>query len=666
MEQIAELQNKGHECILVSSGAIAYGKQLLSQELMMGTSMRDTLKSQHNMKEEIRNIMVSGYKKPNAAVGQSGMQALYETMFRNYGIIVAQVLVTKPDFYNKETCKELFQTISELLQLNIIPIINTNDAVTGILSTNDERIESDGKIPITDNDALAARISVEIGADLSIMMSDIDGVYKKPPNSKNDDNRILYTFIPSDLEMVKFGEKSNVGTGGMESKVRSAMWAVEHGTSVVICNGTKNTRNNIRKVIAGDRIGTFFSLDTLENFGQPVEVLAQRARTGSRTLQLLCPSERATVISTIADDLLKRKNEILAINQLDLDKATADGIKGPMYDRLVLTSSKLESLAKGIHQISERSHENVGRTLRRTKISDTLSLVQKTVPIGVLMVIFESRPDVLPQVASLAIASANGLLLKGGSEATNSNGIMLSIVKSALEKFDCADAISMVSTREAIGDLLNMENSNIIDLIIPRGSGELVKSIKQQSKMIPVLGHADGVCHVYVDQYADPQKTTDIIVDSKTDYPAACNAAETLLFHKECLNNGLLGIAIKNLKARGVELYSGPNLASEMTFAPPETNNLKLEYGDMACTVELVSSVNDAIEHIHQYGSSHTDVIITEDKETMDKFLKSVDSACVFANCSSRMSDGYRLGLGMLTFYFSMNSNPIISPFNKN
>ena len=203
-----------------------------------------------------------------------------------------------------------------------------------------------------------------------------------------------------------------------------------------------------------------------------------------------------------------------------------------------------------------------------------------------------------------------------------------------------------MSTREAIGDLLNMENSNIIDLIIPRGSGELVKSIKQKSKMIPVLGHADGVCHVYVDQYADPQKTADIIVDSKTDYPAACNAAETLLFHKECLNNGLLDIAIRNLKERGVELYSGPNLASELTFGPPETSNLKWEYGDMACTVEVVSSVNEAIDHIHQYGSSHTDVIITEDKETMDTFLKSVDSACVFSNCSSRMSDGYRLGLG--------------------
>ena len=203
-----------------------------------------------------------------------------------------------------------------------------------------------------------------------------------------------------------------------------------------------------------------------------------------------------------------------------------------------------------------------------------------------------------------------------------------------------------VSTREAIGDLLNMENSNSIDLIIPRGSGELVKSIKQKSKMIPVLGHADGVCHIFVDQYANADKAIEIIIDSKTDYPAACNAAETLLFHNECINNGLLDAVIKRLKSLGVEMYSGPNLAARLTFGPPVTDNLKYEYGELACTVEVVSSLEDAIRHIHQYGSSHTDVIITEDKNTMETFLNSVDSACVFANCSSRMSDGYRLGLG--------------------
>ena len=191
-----------------------------------------------------------------------------------------------------------------------------------------------------------------------------------------------------------------------------------------------------------------------------------------------------------------------------------------------------------------------------------------------------------------------------------------------------------------------MQNSSCVDLIIPRGSGQLVRSIKEQSKMIPVLGHADGVCHVYIDQFADASMAVDVVLDSKTDYPAACNAAETILFHEKCMNNGLLDVVIKNLKGCGVSIYSGPSLASKLTFGPPETDNLKHEYSDLACTVEVVSSAQAAIDHIHKYGSGHTDAIITEDKEVMVTFMNAVDSACVFANCSTRMSDGYRLGLG--------------------
>jgi len=191
-----------------------------------------------------------------------------------------------------------------------------------------------------------------------------------------------------------------------------------------------------------------------------------------------------------------------------------------------------------------------------------------------------------------------------------------------------------------------MGTAKYIDLIIPRGSGQLVKSIKEQSKMIPVLGHADGVCHVYIDQTANCDQAVEIVLDSKTDYPAACNAAETLLFHEDCITNGVFDTILQELKKAGVDIYSGPRLGSTLTFGPPKAENLKHEYGDLACTVEIVSSLQEAIDHIHKYGSSHTDVIVTEDREAMTTFLDAVDSACVFANCSSRMSDGYRLGLG--------------------
>merc|ERR1719334_2060932 len=400
--------------------------------------------------------------------------------------------------------------------------------------------------------------------------------------------------------------------------------------------------NTIRSIMAGNAIGTMFT--PLDVAGTSVEVLAKNSRTGSRRLCGLEPEERADIIRHLADALIERQEELLRVNALDLRLARSRGVTGPLFDRLALSRAKLESLSTGLMQIASSSFDNVNRVVRRTQISESLEVVQKTVPIGVLMVIFESRPDALPQVASLAIASANGLLLKGGKEAKNTNEALMRIVKEALGNYGCADAISMVSTREAIGDLLKMDQ--YIDLIIPRGSGELVKSIKEQSKLIPVLGHAEGICHVYLDKSADIDKAVKIVLDSKTDYPSACNAMETLLVHEELLHNGQFDQVCTSLKQAGVSIYAGPSLSHKLTFGPPEAAKLKHEYGDLGCTIEIVKSVYDAIDHIHRYGSSHTDVIVSEDSDAVETFQDSVDSACVFANCSSRMADGFRLGLG--------------------
>ena len=245
--------------------------------------------------------------------------------------------------------------------------------------------------------------------------------------------------------------------------------------------------------------------------------------------------ERAEAIRHLSDSLLTHQSEIMEANNQDLANAKANGVVGPMFDRLALSSSKLESLCIGLNQIADASYGNVGRVLKRTQISDSLEVVQKTVPIGVLMVIFESRPDALPQIASLAIASANGLLLKGGKEATNSNRVLMRLVNEALGRYGCADAITLVSGRNEVSELLKLDE--YIDLIIPRGSNELVRSIKERSKSIPVLGHADGICHVYLDADCDVEKAIKIVVDAKTDYPAACNAMETLLIHESLIDN---------------------------------------------------------------------------------------------------------------------------------
>lgn len=314
---------------------------------------------------------------------------------------------------------------------------------------------------------------------------------------------------------------------------------------------------------------------------------------------------------------------ILKANSEDLETAVNNNLAKPLLSRLTLDEAKLKSLAVGLKQIADSSLQNVGRVVRRTKLAEGLDLTQVTVPIGVLLVIFESRPDSLPQVAALAIASGNGLLLKGGKEAINSNKALMELVKEALSIVGCSNAIALISTREEISDLLCMEKH--IDLIIPRGSSELVRHIQKQSQHIPVLGHAEGICHVYVDKAADLNKALKIVRDAKCDYPAACNAMETLLIHEDLVKNGTFFLDVCNmLKHENVKINAGPKLTELLVFGPPPAKTMKHEYGSLECCIEVVKNTEDAMEHIHKFGSSHTDVIITEDgKYLSDRFFNS-------------------------------------------
>ncbi|XP_066997087.1 delta-1-pyrroline-5-carboxylate synthase isoform X4 [Anabrus simplex] len=635
VEQVAECQIEGRECIMVTSGAVAFGKQKLTQELLMSLSMRETLSPKDHTREDAGTLLEP---RAAAAVGQSGLMSLYDAMFAQYGVKLAQVLVTKPDFYNEETRRNLFSTLSELISLNIVPIINTNDAVSPPPQADEDLA---GVISIKDNDSLAAMLAAEVQADLLILMSDVDGMYTCPPSQEGA--RLIPTYTPDLGQTIQFGQKSRVGTGGMDSKVKAATWALDHGVSVVICNGMQEKA--IKTILAGRKIGTFFTDSSPTGGAPPVDVLAENARVGSRQLQGLAPEQRAACISTLADLLISKQSDILEANAKDMSEATKSGLAKPLLSRLSLTPAKLKSLAAGLHQIAETSHQNVNRVLRRTRLASGLELTQITVPIGVLLVIFESRPDCLPQVAALAISSANGLLLKGGKEASNSNKALMELVTEALRSVDAKNAISLVSTREEITDLLSMDQH--IDLIIPRGSSELVRSIQERSQHIPVLGHAEGICHVYVDSQADLQKALKIVRDSKCDYPAACNAMETLLIHEDLLKNGSFFIDVCSmLKEEGVSIFAGPNLSTQLTFGPPPAKSLRTEYGALECAIEIVKDTQAAIDHIHTYGSGHTDVIVTENGHTASEFLRQVDSACVFHNASSRFADGYRFGLG--------------------
>jgi delta-1-pyrroline-5-carboxylate synthetase len=542
-----------------------------------------------------------------AAVGQSGLMSLYDAMFAQYGVKIAQVLVTKPDFYNEETRRNLFSTLSELISLNIVPIINTNDAVSPPPQVDEPIGGKAGKkgISIKDNDSLAAMLAAEVQSDLLILMSDVDGIYNKPPWEEGA--RFLHTFTSDLRHTIEFGQKSKVGTGGMDSKVNAATWALDRGVSVVICNGMQEKA--IKTILSGRKVGTFFTDSSLGG-SVPTEVVAENARSGGRLLQTLTPEQRASCVHTLADLLLSKQSEILDANAKDLSEATKSGLAKPLLSRLSLTPAKFRNLAVGLKQIADSSHNNVGRVLRRTKLADGLDLTQITVPIGVLLVIFESRPDSLPQVAALAIASANGLLLKGGKEAAHSNRALMDLVKEALATVGATNAISLVSTREEIGDLLSMEQH--IDLIIPRGSSDLVRNIQSQSQHIPVMGHAEGICHVYVDKDADLNKALKIIRDSKCDYPAACNAMETLLIHEDLMQGDFFSDICNMLKHESVKINAGPVLNKILTFGPPLAKTMKYEYGALECCVEVVKSMEEAVNHIHTYGSGHTEVIVTE------------------------------------------------------
>ena len=374
--------------------------------------------------------------------------------------------------------------------------------------------------------------------------------------------------------------------------------------------------------------------------------MAIAARTEARKLQALPYSERQAVLLGVAQALLDEKDTILAANALDLAIAEKSKTALPLVKRLKLTEEKLATLAAGIRQIASLE-DPLGVVKSKRELADGLILSQITVPIGVLMIIFESRPDSMPQISALALASSNGLILKGGKEAAHSNAALHGVIGNAIEKASegkvSRDIIGLVTNRGVVADMLALDD--VIDLVIPRGGNELVSYIKANTR-IPVLGHADGICHVYVDESASSDAACKVVVDAKTDYPSACNAMETLLLHSATLRNGVAMDVLMKLRKAGVKCLGGPK-AMKMGLCDVAADKLKCEYGDMTCMVEVVENLDQAIEWIHLYGSGHTESIVCSDESPVgEEFLRRVDAACVFKNASTRFADGFRFGLG--------------------
>ena len=361
-------------------------------------------------------------------------------------------------------------------------------------------------------------------------------------------------------------------------------------------------------------------------------------RKGARRISSSGDEERKRLLMSIAGALDSSRERIREANDADLKAAEDKGLQPSLMKRLAFTEEKIDSSIQGLKELCSLP-DPIGRVLEKRELDPGFILERVSFPIGVIAMIFEARPDALVQIAGLALRSGNAVVLKGGSEARNTNRVLVDIISEAAGK----DWILGVESHEDVSILLGMDR--YIDLVIPRGSNAFVRYVMEHTR-IPVIGHADGICSVYIDSSADYDKAIRIAVDSKTQYPAACNAAETFLVHESAAPVFLPKLNAEFAKL-GVKVHADGKAIAYMdgaVTAVPE--DFDTEFLALECAVKVVSSIDEAIEHIAEHSSHHTDAIVTESEDAKRRFFQDVDSADVFCNCSTRFADGFRFGLG--------------------
>ena len=369
---------------------------------------------------------------------------------------------------------------------------------------------------------------------------------------------------------------------------------------------------------------------------------AEKVRLASIKISQTENQNRIKALNFMADYLEKNSKEILEANNADYSSAEKKGISRALLSRLKLSKSKLNSGIEGVRKVGDLA-DPVNQVQIKRELAKGLILERKTVPIGVLGVIFESRPDAVMQISSLAIRSGNGVMLKGGSEANLTNTSIVKALQEGLNESGLdKNAICLLTSRKDSMAMLNLEK--YINLIIPRGSNELVKFIQENTR-IPVLGHADGICHLFIDIEANLEMALSVALDSKIQYPAACNAIETLLVHKD-IAPAFLEKAIPLFNSNDVKLIGDKRSVELGLKYEASLEDWKTEYLDLILSIKIVDDLEEAITHIQKYSSKHTDGIITENSNTANKFMNVVDSAGVFHNCSTRFADGFRYGFG--------------------
>lgn len=368
----------------------------------------------------------------------------------------------------------------------------------------------------------------------------------------------------------------------------------------------------------------------------------RRVKQAAPKLAATTNEQRNAALMAVREALLQHQEEIFEANRQDMKQAEADGVSGPVLKRLKFDEGKLRDVTAGISDLT-KMEDPLFQTQFARKLDEGLVLKRVTCPIGVIGVIFEARPDALVQISALCIKSGNCVILKGGSEALRSNKKLFDIIHEAIIAAGLpADSMMQLEARSEINELLECHES--VDLLIPRGSNAFVQYIMNHTK-IPVMGHADGICHIYVDKDADLAKAVPIIVDAKTQYVSACNTVETLLVHED-IKDRLFPMLKEALDAKKVELRGTKDVAAVVDCVPSTEADDKTEYLDYILSAKTVKNMEEAIDHINHFGSHHTDCIITENPDAAEHFMNLVDSAGVYQNCSTRFADGYRYGFG--------------------
>ncbi|MCT7972166.1 glutamate-5-semialdehyde dehydrogenase [Laspinema olomoucense] len=377
--------------------------------------------------------------------------------------------------------------------------------------------------------------------------------------------------------------------------------------------------------------------------------IAQSTAIAARKLGVLSTEAKNQAIEAVAQALQAAASSIVRANAEDCELAEAEGISKPLYNRLKMDRTKLEATIAGVRDVGKLP-DPVGEIQLHRELDEGLILKRVSAPLGVVAVIFEARPEAAIQISALAIKSGNGVILKGGKEANNSCAAIVEAIRKGLAQTEVdPDVVQLLTTREETLALLKLDD--FVDLIVPRGSNEFVRFVQDNTR-IPVLGHAEGICHLYVDALADIEKAVTIAVDSKTQYPAACNAIETLLVHEAVAPEFLPQVAAA-LQGRQVQLRLDEksqdilkNTTNLQDWEPATEEDWKTEYTDLILSIKVVHFIEEAIAHINTYGSGHTDAIVTEEQSAADLFLSQVTSAGVFHNCSTRFADGFRYGFG--------------------